>query len=76
MPRRIKSIENGEPMQGSKWNRIPSAAKGMNNGNNNNNKKCVVQRLYELCIETFSALGTVRLPEAIENLQSFLVSVH
>lgn len=74
MPRRIKSAENGEPTQGFERNRKPSAVKGLNNSNNNN-KKSAVQRLYELCVETFSPPGPVASPEAIENLRSFLDTI-
>lgn len=74
MPRRIKSAENGEATQGFERNRKPSAIKGLNNSNNNN-KKSAVNRLYELCVETFSHRGTVASPEAIENLRSFLDTI-
>uniref|UniRef100_A0A0C9QVR7 cysteine dioxygenase n=1 Tax=Wollemia nobilis TaxID=56998 RepID=A0A0C9QVR7_9CONI len=74
MPRR----GNGAPVQGIERNRKPSVCKGLSSNNNGSNgviKKSAVQRLYEMCVETFSPPGTLPSPEAIQKLRSFLDTI-
>eukprot|EP01018_Ginkgo_biloba_P019555 Gb_04987 [translate_table: standard] len=76
MPRRLKSSENGGPIQGIERNRkASSAVKGGKLCERSTNRKSAVQRLYDMCEEMFSPPGTLPSPEAIQRLRSFLDTI-
>eukprot|EP01018_Ginkgo_biloba_P002458 Gb_38907 [translate_table: standard] len=73
MTRRLKSTENGGPIQGIERNRKASlTVKGGKLCEHPTNRKRVVQRLYNMCEKMLLPPGTLPSPEAIQRLHSFL----